>query len=144
MDNFLTYWFAGFQKALSRIDDKSKKKILKECGQACSDSYTRQVFLDAKSNAASESEFIDNLKKAFPEIVIEIIEKDRVYGITYTFCACDLIKEGYISAPAFCECSRCSLQYNWEALYGEGHVEVEMIQTILEGADCCRFIVTLH
>ncbi len=126
------------------MDGKSKKQLLEACGHACSDSYSRQQYIDAKNNADSEDAFIGNLKKAFPEMVIDVMEKGRTYGITYTFCACDLVKEGYISDPAFCECSRCSLLYNWEALYGAGHVDVEMEQTILEGADCCRFIVTVH
>lgn len=84
-------------------------------------------YLDAKNNCDSEDEFIAQLKKSFPGIGIEIIEKGRKYAVEYMHCACDLVMRGYITDPAFCECSRASLQYNWEAVYGQGNVKADMV-----------------
>lgn len=143
MDNFFKYWFNGFQTSLDQIDDISRKQILKECGKACSNSYTKQVYLNAKNNSSNEEQFIEELKKAFPEIIIEIIEKEHLYHINYKFCACDLVNKNYINTAYICECSRNSLLYNWETIFGEGNVNVELVQTILQGASCCQFIVTV-
>ena len=143
MDDFLKHWFNGFQASLNEIDDTSRKKIFKECGKACSNSYTKQVYLDAKSNSSNEEEFIEKLKKEFPEIIIDVIEKEHLYHIKYKFCACDLVNRKYIDTPYICECSRNSLLYNWETILGEGNVKVELVQSILSGAPCCKFIVTV-
>jgi hypothetical protein len=143
MDNFWKYWFSGFQASLNQIDENSRKQIFKECGKACSNSYTKQVYLNAKNNSGNEEEFIEELRKAFPEIEIEVIEKEHLYQITYKYCACDLVTKKYINTPYLCECSKNSLLYNWEVILGEGNVKVESVQTILAGAPCCQFKVIL-
>lgn len=141
MDDFLKHWFSGFQVSLNQIDDISKKQIFKECGKACSNSYTNQIYLNAKNNSSNEKEFIEELRKSFPEIEIEVIEKEQLYYVTYKFCACDLVNRNYLNSPYICECSRFSLLYNWETILGEGKVKVELVQTILAGAHCCQFKV---
>lgn len=143
MDDFLKYWFNGFQNSLDQIDDISKGKIFKECGKACSKSYTNQIYISAKKNSNCEEEFIEELRKAFPEIMIEVIERGHKYDIKYKFCACDLVNKKYMNTSYICECSRNSLLYNWETVFGKGKIIVELIQTILSGAPYCQFKVTI-
>lgn len=140
MDNFLKYWFGGFDASLSHIDETSRNKIFKECGKACSNSYTRQVFMDAKKEAHDDKDFFAALKKTFTELELEIKEAN-LYEISYKFCACDLVRSGFVSSPYLCECSRSSLEYNLESVWGEGQAEVTLIESILAGAPCCRFLV---
>ena len=139
MDHFLKYWFGGFQSALNHIDEASRSTVFKECGKACSDSFTRQVYLDAKRSAQDDEEFFAALKKTFSELEIETKEKNCRYEVRYKFCACDLVKQGFMNTPQLCECSRSSLLYNLESVWGEGHAEVILIESILGGAPCCRF-----
>lgn len=75
--------------------------------------------------------------------MIEVAESGRRYDIRYKYCACDLVQRKYINTSDLCECSRSSLLYNWETIFGEGNVKVEMVQTILCGAQCCQFIVSI-
>jgi hypothetical protein len=141
MEDFYKYWFGGFEEALTKLDDNNRKLILKECGKACSDSYPRQVFLDAKKKSGNEEEFFEELKKVFKELIVEVVEKGHIYLFTYKFCSCDLVREKLVSSPLLCECSRSSLQYNLESAFGEGRVSVELIQSILSGAPCCQLKV---
>lgn len=141
MDSFFKHWFGGFEQSLKIIDVNSRAAILKECCKACSNSYTKQIFIEARKNAVDEDAFVETLKKAFPELELDVIEPNRLYHIRYTCCACDLVMQGYMTSPYLCECSRSSLQYNWESLWGEGNVDVKLISSILEGASCCRFVV---
>jgi hypothetical protein len=67
----------------------------------------------------------------------------KTVELTYQHCACDLVQNGYVNTPLLCECSRQSLLYNWEAVFGEGKVEVELLQSILGGGDCCRFAIRI-
>lgn len=141
MDNFLKHWFGGFEEAIVAMDEKSRNSILAKCGRACSDSYTRQVFLDAKKGARDDEAFFAALKKTFSELEIETLEQNRLYEIRYKYCACDLVKKGFVKTPYLCACSRSSLLYNLESAWGEGHVRVTLVESILAGAPCCRFQV---
>ncbi len=141
MDNFLKHWFGGFEEAIIAMDEESRNSILAKCGRACSDSYTRQVFLDAKKEARDDAAFFNALKKTFSELDIQTIEKGSLYEIRYKFCACDLVKKGFVKTPYLCECSRSSLMYNLESAWGEGQVRVTLMESILAGAPCCRLRV---
>jgi hypothetical protein len=141
MDSFLKSWFSGFDASLSEIDQACRNKILKECGKACSDSYTKQVYIDAKRNTQNDEEFFAALKKTFCELEIDVKEKGRCYEIIYRYCACDLVKQNLVHTPYLCECSRSSLRYNLESVWGEGQVDVNLVESILTGAPCCRLQV---
>ncbi len=143
MDNFFKYWFSGFESSLDMIDDVSRKQIFRECGKACSNSYTKQIYLNAKNNSSNEEEFIKELRKSFPEIEVSVTEKGQQYDIIYKYCACDLVKKKYIKSQHLCECSKSSLLHNWETILGEGNVKVELVQTILAGASYCQFLVNV-
>lgn len=140
MDKFLKYWFQGFENAVMTLDEESKSRIFKECGKACAESYTKEIYLYAKSNAKNEEEFLELLRSAFPELTIEKKEGDS-YLITYKYCACDLVQQDFVKSPHLCECSRQSLLYNWENIFGKDNVEVELLQSILQGDPCCKFYV---
>lgn len=142
-DNFMKYWFGGFESALKRVDEKSREVLLKECGKACSSSYTRQIYIDEFKASCSISDFLDRLKKRFPELQIELNNENRELIFIYTHCSCDLVTMGYIKTDLLCDCSRLSLQDNWEAVIGPGNVEVTLLKSILSGHDCCKFRVNI-
>ena len=57
---------------------------------------------------------------------------------------CPLVVEGYVSrSPTFCLCSR-----GWvKAVFGEAlgeEVDVDLVQAIGRGDECCEFDVALH
>lgn len=143
MDEFFKYWFSGFESSLDMIDEASRKQIFTVCGKACSNSYTKQIYLNAKNNSKSEEEFINELRKSFPEVEISVKENGLKYDIIYKYCACDLVRKNYVKSKHLCECSKASLLYNWETIFGEGNVEVELVQSILSGASYCHFIVNI-
>ena len=142
-DKFLDYWFAGFNKSIEQLDDKAREKIFKECGKACSDSYTKQIYIDEYNSSASLKDFLDRLKARFPEVSFKVIKDNEIIELTYNFCACDLVKNGYITSPLMCDCSRQSLLYNWSTVFGEGNVEVKLKQSILEGKPNCKFLIKI-
>jgi hypothetical protein len=130
MENkFFNYWFKGFEFALEQVHEKERLVILKECAKACSDSYTRKVYTDEYSASKSIDEFLKRLKKRFAELDYEY--KNNTIIFTYNHCYCDLVTEGYLKTPLLCDCSRLSLQQNWEAVVGKGNVEVILLQSIL-------------
>ena len=115
--------------------------IWKECGRACSDSYTKQIYVETYALCENIRDFCARLKERFPEMDICVSGDGGYIQLTYRYCACDLVRDGFMSTPLLCECSRQSLLYNWEAVLGEQRVEVELLQSILGGGDCCRFLI---
>jgi hypothetical protein len=138
-NNFLKYWFNGFEASLNKLDDKNREIIFEECGKACSNSYTRKIYLDEYKRSTSISEFLGYLKLRFPEIKFKILKENEIIELTYCYCACDLVKSEYITTPSLCECSKKSLLYNWESVLGKGRVEVKLLQSILNGSSSCIF-----
>ncbi len=143
MDNFLKYWFHGFESSLEKMSAEDKKMLFCSCGKACSDSYSRKMYQEAFDNSDDLESFIRELKARFKEMDIRVIEPGKTIEIMYNYCACDLVREGYVSSPEFCECSRQSLLYNW-GIFEDKNVDVEMKESILSGTEFCRFIITLE
>ena len=140
---FFKYWFKGFDEALDNINENDKNEIFKYCGRACSDSYTKQIYVDEFVKADNINDFIKRLMKRFPEIEYQIIKDNEEIILMYRFCACDLVKDGYISNPSLCECSRQSLLYNWGTVIGESNVDIKLMKSILNGDDCCQFNISI-
>ena len=140
-DKFYKYWFNGFNKSIEQLEDEARENIFKECGKACSDSYTKQIYIDEYKSSRSLNDFLDRLKIIFPEVNFKVINENEIIELTYNFCACDLVKDGFITSPLMCDCSRQSLLYNWGAVFGEGNIKVKMQQSILEGKANCKFLI---
>lgn len=142
-DAFFKHWFGGLNKALEQIDSASRTKILRECGKACSESYTKQVFQDEYEKAANFHEFLDRLSGRFSVMQFEVIEENKAYLLIYTACACDLVRMGYIQNGLLCECSEISLRENLENILGEGNIRVQLLESILKGDKHCKLRVEL-
>lgn len=74
----------------------------------------------------------------------EIMERGHVYEIGYPRCVCPVVEAGHHCPAGHCECSRQSVIYVLQTLMPEKEIHVEMIHTVLTGADECRFRVTVQ
>ncbi|MDD4847165.1 MAG: hypothetical protein PHR53_00120 [Bacteroidales bacterium] len=68
-----------------------------------------------------------------------VIEKGRCYEFGYPKCFCPLMHSGFAQSATHCECSRQSIFFVLEELYSEKTFDVEMIDTVINGADKCLF-----
>ena len=71
-----------------------------------------------------------------------VIQPGRIYEMGYPQCVCPEALE--TRDPAHCECSRQSVLYILETLLPERAVTVEPLETVLGGAEKCRFRVTVE
>lgn len=140
--SFLSHWFQGFEQSLSELDNRSLDALMTGCVRACSESFSRQVYVEQYEAAADLDDFLEKLNRAFEDMDARRISADEI-GIRYTYCSCDLVRDGYMTDPRLCLCSLRSLQYNWESVLGEGSVSCRMERSILQGGGDCRFIVKL-
>ena len=73
-----------------------------------------------------------------------IIEPGRVYEIGYPRCVCPEVLSGKINHISHCECSRQSVLYILEQLLPDQKITVTTIETVLGGAEQCRFSVIIE
>ena len=140
--NFLHYWFNGFENSLQDLSGQERNTIFKHCGKACSDSYTKQIYIDEFNRSTGLSDFLGKLKNRFPEIEFTVLDEYKIL-LSYHYCACDLVKNNFIKSPLLCECSRQSLLHNWNTIYGENNVDIAILHSILNGDNACQFEITI-
>ena len=73
----------------------------------------------------------------------KIIKRGHLYEMGYPRCVCPKAVSEKME-PSFCECSRQGIIYVLENMMPEKKIEVELIETVLTGAEQCRFKVTIE
>ena len=76
-------------------------------------------------------------------LIARVIEPGHIYEIGYPKCVCDEVLSGKVTDVSHCECSRNSVLYILQDLMPDKDIQVEIIHTVLGGADDCRFKVTV-
>jgi hypothetical protein len=71
----------------------------------------------------------------------KILEPGHLYEIGYPNCVCPDVLSGRVKNPEHCECSRQSILYILGDLLPDKQISVEIIETVLGGAEKCRFKV---
>jgi GNAT superfamily N-acetyltransferase len=71
------------------------------------------------------------------------VEVGHVYEIGFPVCVCQDVAKGKANNVSHCECSRQSILYVLENLLPDKNISVEIIETVLGGAEKCRFKVTV-
>ncbi|MDR2893054.1 MAG: hypothetical protein LBV80_08225 [Deltaproteobacteria bacterium] len=77
-------------------------------------------------------------------LLAKVLDPGHVYEIGYPECVCPDVLSGKIQNPSHCECSRQSILYVLGNLLPDKKIEVEILETVLGGAEKCRFKVTVE
>ena len=72
----------------------------------------------------------------------KVIESGHVYELGYEKCTCPKVLSGKVTDPEQCECSRQSILYILVCLEPDSKFEVDVLETVLRGAEQCRFRIT--
>jgi predicted ArsR family transcriptional regulator len=141
LKKIFSYWFSGFESGLENIDSRYRNRLLRYCGEACADSYTKDMFRQAKAKSPDLAQFLKNLSKKLPDAEYEMVSSN-VIRVIYNRCGCDIVSRGFIKSPLFCRCSVANLKANFQYALGKA-VVVELEASILGGADRCLFQVKI-
>jgi hypothetical protein len=77
-------------------------------------------------------------------LIAKVLEPGHIYEVGYPKCVCPDVLSGKESNVAHCECSRQSILFILGDLLPDKDIQVEMIETVLSGAERCRFKVTVE
>jgi hypothetical protein len=142
LKNFLDFWFAGFICGVESLDESSQRKVLSECGKACAQSYTVQIFREVKQNSTDLNSFLQDLSRRMSGSNYERIGSNTIKA-TYNTCGCDLVRLGLVKSSTLCECSAANLRENLRQSLGKlAFVAIE--SSILRGGTHCVLMVTLE
>ena len=134
----LSDWFKGFEKGIARLSPEQRSAFFSECGKNCVDSGTLSIYRKLYEDAGGDMDVFFQLANGLPGVKGEVVEKGRIYYLTFLECTCHLCKKGYVTTPMLCECSRQSVLYSLQSLWKGRDFQVELCHSILQGEQDCK------
>ena len=127
----LSDWFKGFEKGIAKLTAEQREQFFSECGKHCVQCGTLQVYKEDIDVFFSEA-------NELPGVRCETIEKGSAYDLYFIECTCGLHKQGYVSTPLLCECSKQSILYVLHSLWKNRKFNVAICSSILRGNPECK------
>lgn len=143
MPDFVKEWFGWFEKGIEQVDHKEKEKFFSVCGQRCADTGMVKLYKDIYDQSNNDFDVFFSKFEDMKYFGGRVISPGKIYEITFPDCYCDLYTKGYVHTDAICECSRQSILYVLKTLNPELEYEVEMLSTVINDDEECRFRVTI-
>lgn len=134
----LADWFKGFEKGITKLPEAQRETFFRECGKNCVQCGTLQIYKDLYKRAAGDLDQFFAKANELPGVRCETIEKGSVYNLYFLECTCGLHKQGYVSTPLLCECSRQSILYVLHSLWKNRQFKLSICGSILRGNPECK------
>ena len=134
----LSDWFKGFEKGIARLSPEQRSAFFSECGKNCVDGGTLSIYRKLYEDAGGNMDVFFQLANGLPGVKGEVVEKGRIYYLTFLECTCHLCKKGYVTTPILCECSRQSVLYSLQSLWKGRDFQVKLCHSILQGEPNCK------
>ena len=134
----LSDWFKGFEKGIARLSPEQRSAFFSECGRNCVDGGTLSIYRKLYEDAGGDMDVFFQLANGLPGVKGEVVEKGKVYYLTFLECTCHLCKKGYVTTPLLCECSRQSVLYSLQSLWKGRDFQVKLCHSILQGEPNCK------
>ena len=134
----LSDWFKGFEKGITRLSPEQRSAFFSECGKNCVDGGTLSIYRKLYEDAGGDMDVFFQLANGLPGVKGEVVEKGRIYYLTFLECTCHLCKKGYVTTPMLCECSRQSVLYSLQSLWKGRDFQVKLCHSILQGEPDCK------
>jgi len=126
---------------MEALDSKSHGYIFRQCAKACADTGILQSYQNLYQEVGGNRDLFYSKIGEFGGVYGEVVQSNRIYDVCFPTCTCDLHATGGVDTPCLCECSRQSILYVGESIWGKNTFQVECLGTILSGDRECRFRV---
>lgn len=137
---------AWLKKTVKRMEKelgkKTTKSILESCGRKCCGPTSRKIAAKFMNESKTIKEFLKNLnEKGLGGGRLKLKNKSTITG-GYDVCYCGQVKHTKepFKNTTYCYCSAGWYKQMFESAL-KRTVEVEVVQTIISGADRCEFII---
>lgn len=134
----LSDWFKGFEKGISCLNEVQRASFFSECGKNCVKCGTLQIYQELYEKANGDLDTFFSEADKLPGVKSKTIEKGSVYHLLFMECTCMLHRQGYVSTPLLCECSKQSILYVLHSLWKGKTFRVTICESILRGNQHCK------
>jgi predicted hydrocarbon binding protein len=139
-DSIARRWLPALIKALDEYTtDEQRTRILEYCGRACGEHDLEEV-RRIHQEARDPEHLLQLINERIKWCGEWVWEEGKIRTVCEA-CGCRLVVEGYLeNSPTFCLCSRGWVKAVFTEALGE-EVEVDLVQAIGRGDECCEFLV---
>lgn len=134
----LSDWFKGFENGIACLSSEQRAAFFSECSKNCVNGGTLSIYRKLYEDANGNMDVFFQMANELPGVKGEVVEKGRIYYLTFLECTCNLCKKGYVTTPLLCECSRQSVIYSMQDLWKEQKFNVTLCHSILQGSMDCK------
>ncbi|MFB0518822.1 MAG: DUF6144 family protein [Acidobacteriota bacterium] len=135
-------WLKGAIERLEKLVDKETAvKIMESCGLECCSSAMRKRAKQLMSKSPLIEEFLNKFSFGGYRFILK--DNNTIIG-TYNKCYCSQVKhtkETFIT-NTYCQCGVGYIRQLFESAL-ERPVKVELIQSIIAGAERCEFVISI-
>jgi hypothetical protein len=145
-DKKALWWKNAIEKLGNELGADKATQIMRICGSKCCGQGQRKTAKKLMSESSSVIDFIDKINKykvKEGELEYKLLNECTIIG-KYNKCFCGQVNKSkeLFNNRTYCQ---CSVEFNkqfFEAAL-EKKVEVELIQSIISGGDCCEFEIRI-
>ena len=120
------------------MSPEQRKAFFSECGKNCVEGGVLPIYKKLYDEVEGDMDAFFQKVNDLPGVKSEIVKKDCVYHLVFLKCTCGLCRQDYVTTPLLCECSRQSVLYSLQNLWGERHFSVTLCHSILQGEQDCK------
>lgn len=136
-------FYETLEKNIEKLPQETREELYRPCAINCVQNFVlgeqKRQFEECNKDMDLQYEKYGRTEYFFGDI----IERGRVYEMGYPRCLCPMTEDGYQCPVGHCECSRQSILYVLQTLSPDKKFKVEILHTVLSGANECRFRVTV-
>jgi predicted hydrocarbon binding protein len=138
--NIASRWLPALIEALDECtSEEQRMRIMEVCGRGCGEPDLQEV-RRIKAEARDEEHLLQLINERIKWCGDWEWSDGKIHSVCAA-CGCPLVVEGYLErSPTFCLCSRGWVKAVFTEALGE-EVEVELVQAIGRGDECCEFLV---
>jgi len=140
------WWKETMERLEKTIGRKKAIKIMEACGQKCCGVKNRKIAKQYFDKSKNLKEFIEKLNNELFSVADAHLEIKNNHTLTAKYSRCLCGQVNHIKTPfkndIYCHCSAEWLKTFFESAL-EKPVNVEIIQTIINGADSCKFEIKI-
>ena len=143
-DNRAIHWIETVLSEARNLKGNQGIEILEKCGRECFSSYKKKKKAKEIRDKIKDKNDYDLLLKTFEaEVSFRFYWEDDIIYLEYHDCGCPLVKDGKITDPFFCNCTRGYAKEMFETLLNKP-LEVELLETVLSGSEKCKLKIRIN
>ncbi|ADV44973.1 hypothetical protein [Bacteroides helcogenes] len=132
-------FYSNLEQQIATLPAEQQGHVFRKCAIHCVSNTVLPFLRNRYENCGGDMDLFFSEKENSEYSFQKVVEKGHIYEMGYPRCLCFMHDMGFATSQAHCECSRQSILYILHELFPMRNISVEMVGTVLGGADKCTF-----